>query len=115
MRLITFITLAISSVSIVHAQGPVHGAKAIVPRVLRRHLSTRDDAPPPPPDSSKNADVACLADKPTKCSCNKVAGKFCGDETINLECTNGFVFNCFEDGHTCVVEVHSDKCSKKDE
>ncbi|ESK86362.1 hypothetical protein Moror_5011, partial [Moniliophthora roreri MCA 2997] len=34
---------------------------------------------------------ACVA---SKCICNKVQGQFCGNESINRDCTNGHVFEC---------------------
>ncbi|KAF8349496.1 hypothetical protein F5887DRAFT_498482 [Amanita rubescens] len=37
----------------------------------------------------------------TTCRCNGVPGLFCGDESVNVECWNTNVYECYEGGSSC--------------
>ncbi|KAF8689735.1 hypothetical protein AX14_003193 [Amanita brunnescens Koide BX004] len=52
---------------------------------------------------------------PSSCICNRHQGQFCGNEKINRNCRNGYVYECNKDtGKTCVYGIRDScvRCSK---
>jgi len=103
-----FITLAAAFALVLASTANGQGVPAPVPEdeVDKRSPEPEPEAEPMPmPIDDLDANKHCYI---SRCPCNSIDGKFCGDPGINNLCTSGHMFECFHNGgQTCDWGVSS--------